>query len=42
MQNIPPTLDFKKMCNKCGSEIGREVAYCPSCGASLFQEKHDE
>ena len=39
MQNIPPTLDFKIMCNKCGSEIGREVAYCPSCGFSLFQEK---
>ncbi len=38
MQNIPPTLDFKIMCTKCGSEIGREVAYCPNCGESLFQE----
>jgi DNA-binding PadR family transcriptional regulator len=38
MQNIPPTLEFKMMCSKCGSEIGREVAYCPACGASLFDE----
>ncbi|MFX0002175.1 MAG: helix-turn-helix transcriptional regulator [Candidatus Hodarchaeota archaeon] len=38
MQNIPPTLEFKTMCSKCGSEIGREVAYCPNCGASLFDE----
>ncbi|MFX0037859.1 MAG: helix-turn-helix transcriptional regulator [Promethearchaeota archaeon] len=38
MQNIPPTLEFKMMCSKCGSEIGREVAYCPTCGASLFDE----
>ncbi|MFW9971982.1 MAG: helix-turn-helix transcriptional regulator [Candidatus Odinarchaeota archaeon] len=36
MQNIPPTLEFKTMCNNCGSEIGREVAFCPNCGASLF------
>ena len=36
MNNIPATLEFKTMCNQCGSEIGREVAYCPSCGASLF------
>jgi len=38
MQNIPPTLEFKTMCNNCGAEIGREVAYCPNCGASLFAE----
>ena len=42
MQNIPPTLDFKIMCNNCGAEIGREVAYCPSCGASLFHESYNE
>jgi len=42
MKNIPPTLDFKIKCNKCGSEIGREVSYCPSCGASLFQESYNE
>jgi len=41
MQNIPPTLEFKTMCNNCGSEIGREVAYCPSCGKSLFDEKEN-
>jgi len=39
MQNIPPTLEFKIICNKCGAEIGREVAYCPKCGTSLFNEK---
>ena len=38
MQNIPPTLEFKTMCNNCRAEIGREVAYCPNCGASLFAE----
>jgi len=38
MQNIPPTLEFKTTCSKCGSEIGREVAYCPNCGTSLFDE----
>ncbi|MFW9988815.1 MAG: helix-turn-helix transcriptional regulator [Candidatus Odinarchaeota archaeon] len=42
IQNIPPTLDFKIMCTKCGSEIGREVAYCPNCGESLFQENYDD
>jgi PadR family transcriptional regulator PadR len=38
MNNIPPTLEFKTMCNSCGSEIGREVAYCPNCGKSLFED----
>ncbi|MFX1375992.1 MAG: helix-turn-helix transcriptional regulator [Promethearchaeota archaeon] len=42
INNIPATLKFKSLCDKCGTEIGREVAYCPSCGASLFQEKNDE
>jgi PadR family transcriptional regulator PadR len=42
MQNIPPTLEFKTICNKCGAEIGREVAYCPDCGQSLFNEKENE
>jgi PadR family transcriptional regulator PadR len=39
MNNIPPTLEFKTMCTNCGAEIGREVAYCPQCGESLFIEK---
>jgi len=38
MQNIPPTLEFNTMCKNCGAEIGREVAYCPQCGKSLFDE----
>jgi DNA-binding PadR family transcriptional regulator len=42
MDNIPPTLEFKTMCNNCGAEIGREVAYCPQCGESLFIEKENE
>ena len=42
MQNIPPTLEFKTMCNNCEAEIGREVAYCPQCGESLFIEKENE
>jgi len=42
MKNIPPTLDFKIKCSNCGTEIGREVAYCPSCRASLFQETYNE
>lgn len=42
MQNIPPTLEFKTMCNNCGAEIGREVAYCPNCGTSLFAGIEDK
>ncbi len=42
MNNIPPTLEFKTMCNNCGAEIGREVAYCPQCGESLFNKKEKE
>ncbi|MFX0000119.1 MAG: helix-turn-helix transcriptional regulator [Candidatus Hodarchaeota archaeon] len=42
MQNIPPTLEFKITCNNCGAEIGREVAYCPQCGKSLFDEKENK
>jgi hypothetical protein len=41
MQNIPPTLEFKTICNNCGAEIGREVAYCPNCGDSLFIENEN-
>ena len=42
MNNIPPTLEFKTMCTNCRAEIGREVAYCPQCGESLFQENYDD
>ncbi len=38
MQNIPPTLEFNTTCKNCRAEIGREVAYCPQCGKSLFDE----
>ena len=33
--SIPSTLKFKAKCSKCGSEIGRNVAYCPHCGTKL-------
>jgi len=36
MDIIPATLESKTICYKCGTEIGREVTYCPSCGVSLF------
>lgn len=42
MNNIPATLEFKKKCNTCGSEISREADYCPSCGASLFNYKENK
>ena len=36
MDIIPIALEFRTVCYKCGSEIGREVTYCPKCGVSLF------
>jgi DNA-binding PadR family transcriptional regulator len=42
MQNIPSMLEFKTMCSKCGFEIGREVAFCPNCGQSLFLDTQNE
>lgn len=42
MDNIPATLAFKIICPNCNAEIGREVAYCPSCGASLFNIVENE
>ena len=38
MKFIPAALEFNTVCYKCGSEIGRDLAYCPNCGASLFSE----
>jgi PadR family transcriptional regulator PadR len=38
MDIIPAVLEFKTTCFKCGSEISREVTYCPDCGASLFNK----
>jgi PadR family transcriptional regulator PadR len=38
MDIIPAALEFKTVCYKCRSEIGREVTYCPNCGTSLFNK----
>ncbi|MFW9896063.1 MAG: helix-turn-helix transcriptional regulator [Candidatus Thorarchaeota archaeon] len=35
---IPIALEFKTVCSKCGTEIGREVSFCPNCGTSLFKQ----
>ncbi len=35
---IPVALEFKTVCYKCRSEIGRELTYCPNCGSSLFNK----
>ena len=42
MDIIPVVLEFKTMCTKCGTEIGRDVTYCPKCGASLFDKIEDK
>ena len=34
MDILPFAIEFKTMCIKCGSEIDRDVTYCPKCGAS--------
>jgi len=35
---IPVAIEFNTVCYKCGSEISRELAYCPNCRASLFNK----
>lgn len=35
IENIPTTLQYRIRCGKCGSEIGRNVNYCPYCGDYL-------
>ena len=42
MDIIPIALEFRTVCYKCGSEIGREVTYCPKCGVSLFDNKENK
>ncbi|MFX1425518.1 MAG: helix-turn-helix transcriptional regulator [Promethearchaeota archaeon] len=42
MENIPATLESKTICNNCGTEIGREVVYCPTCGTSSFDTIKNE
>ncbi len=41
MEIIPIVLELEIMCYKCGSEIGREIEYCPNCGASLINKLED-
>jgi len=42
MDVIPVVLEFKTMCFKCGTEMGRDVTYCPNCGVSLFNKINDK
>ncbi|MFX1280848.1 MAG: helix-turn-helix transcriptional regulator [Promethearchaeota archaeon] len=42
MEIIPATLESKTICNNCGTEIGREIVYCPNCGTSLFETIKNE
>jgi PadR family transcriptional regulator PadR len=42
MERIPSILDYKDICENCGSEIGRKAAYCPYCGFGLISEAESE
>ncbi len=42
MDILPFALEFKNMCIKCGSEIDRDVTYCPKCGTSLVNKNENK
>ena len=42
MERIPSILEYKDICDNCGSEIGRKVAFCPYCGFELASESENE
>jgi DNA-binding PadR family transcriptional regulator len=42
MERIPSILEYKDICENCGSEIGRKAAYCPYCGFGLASETESE
>ena len=42
MERIPSILEYKDICENCGSEIGRKAAYCPYCGFGLVSETENE
>lgn len=42
MTRIPSILEYKDLCDNCGSEIGRKAAYCPYCGFGLTPEAESE
>jgi rRNA maturation endonuclease Nob1 len=42
MERIPSILEYKDICENCGSEIGRKAAYCPYCGFGLVFDTETE
>jgi DNA-binding PadR family transcriptional regulator len=42
MERIPSILEYKDICENCGSEIGRKAAFCPYCGFGLTSENESE
>jgi DNA-binding PadR family transcriptional regulator len=42
MERIPSILEYKDICENCGSEIGRKAVYCPYCGFGLASETESE
>jgi PadR family transcriptional regulator PadR len=42
MGRIPSILEYKDICENCGSEIGRKAVYCPYCGFGLVSDTETE
>ncbi len=38
VKKIPATLNFKRRCSECGSEIDRQALYCPICGYHIISK----
>ncbi len=43
IKNIPPTVKFKTLCQKCGTEFDRNIVkFCSECGTPLFSIEDNE